>query len=52
MTTQITNPTDDEAFPTTPSFDEVATRSGAVQLMFSPTSTAEMGQFETEAEPE
>ncbi|MBX0323553.1 hypothetical protein EGH21_10980 [Halomicroarcula sp. F13] len=52
MTTRITTPTDDDAYPTTnPTFDG-AHRSGSdrAQMMFSPTSSATAGQFDTEAD--
>lgn len=51
MTTQITRPNDDEAFPTTPSFNDIGTgKSTYAPLMFSPFSKAKMGQFDTEAD--
>ena len=57
MTTQITTPTDDDAFQTdSQSFspndprDRRATGSAGAQMMFSPTSAAQMGQFDTEAD--
>jgi hypothetical protein len=48
MTTQITTPTDDDAYPTT-DFESRSTTDGA-PLQFSPTSTATAGQFDTEAD--
>jgi len=48
MTTQITTPTDDDAYPTT-DFDRRTATDGA-PLLFSPTSTATAGQFDTEAD--
>ncbi|WP_276296039.1 hypothetical protein [Haloarcula ordinaria] len=51
MTTQITTPTDDDAFTTdTTSLTDVGTRADRAPMMFSPTSSAVMGQFETEAD--
>jgi len=47
MTTTITTPTDDESYPT-PDFDTRST--DGAPLMFSPTSTATAGNFDTEAE--
>ena len=47
MTTTITTPTDDESYPT-PDFDTRST--DGAPLMFSPTSTATAGQFDTEAD--
>ena len=47
MTTTITTPTDDESYPT-PDFDSRST--DGAPLMFSPTSTATAGQFDTEAD--
>lgn len=52
MTTQITTPTDDDEYPTDqPAFDS-RTRSptGGAPIMFSPTSDATAGQFDTEAD--
>ncbi|MFB6222411.1 MAG: hypothetical protein ABEH86_01890 [Haloarcula sp.] len=52
MTTRITTPTDEEAYPTTnPTFGDTDTgsRSDSAPKMFSPTNHATMGQFETEA---
>ncbi|MFC6865471.1 hypothetical protein ACFQGE_18650 [Halomicroarcula sp. GCM10025817] len=51
MTTQITTPTDDDAFTTdSASFPETRSRSDRAPMMFSPTSAAVMGQFDTEAD--
>ncbi len=47
MTTTITTPTDDESYPT-PEFGSRSTDDA--QLMFSPTSTATAGHFDTEAD--
>jgi len=47
MTTTITSPTDDESYPT-PEFGNRSTDSAP--LMFSPTSTATAGNFDTEAD--
>jgi hypothetical protein len=47
MTTTITTPTDDESYPT-PEFDGRSTDDAP--MMFSPTSTATAGQFDTEAD--
>jgi len=52
MTTRITTPADEDAYPTeTPQFDnrDGSTADGA-QLMFSPTSSAIAGQFDTDAD--
>ena len=49
MTTRITTPTDDESYPTTQQFGDTG-RSDRAPMMFSPTSTAAMGQFDTEAD--
>ena len=48
MTTTITSPTDDESYPT-PDFDARSSSDGA-PLLFSPTSDATAGQFDTEAD--
>jgi len=48
MTTTITTPADDESYPT-PDF-EAHSRNAGAPLMFSPTSTATAGQFDTEAD--
>jgi len=48
MTTTITTPTDDESYPT-PDFG-ARDRTDGAPLMFSPTSTATAGQFDTEAD--
>ncbi|MFC7020866.1 MULTISPECIES: hypothetical protein [Haloarcula] len=51
MTTQITTPADDDAFTTdSTSFAENRSRSDRAPMMFSPTSGALMGQFDTEAD--
>jgi len=47
MTTTITTPTDDESYPT-PDFGDRST--DGAPLMFSPTSMATAGQFDTEAD--
>ncbi len=47
MTTTITTPTDDESYPT-PEFGHRST--DGAPLMFSPTSTATAGHFDTEAD--
>jgi len=47
MTTTITTPTDDESYPT-PEFGNRST--DGAPLMFSPTSTATAGNFDTEAD--
>ncbi len=49
MTTRITTPTDDESYPTTTHLGDTD-RSDRAPMMFSPTSTAAMGQFDTEAD--
>lgn len=52
MTTRITNPTDEEAYPTTiPTFGDTdgRSRSRDAPMMFSPTSQSTMGQFDTES---
>jgi len=49
MTTTITTPTDDEAYPAEPTtFDR--SDAASAPLMFSPESTATAGQFDTEAD--
>jgi len=48
MTTTITTPTDDESYPT-PDFDDRPRTAGA-PLMFSPTSDATAGQFDTDTD--
>jgi len=51
MTTRIETPADDEAFPTdTPTFDNTGRTTSRAQMMFSPTSSATMGQFDTESD--
>jgi hypothetical protein len=51
MTTRITTPTDDDAFSTTTfAAGDARTRSDRAPMMFSPTSSAVMGQFDTEAD--
>ncbi|WP_254271447.1 hypothetical protein [Haloarcula marina] len=50
MTTRITTPTDDEAYPTEiPTFGRES-RTDRAPMMFSPTSSATAGQFDTEAD--
>ncbi|MFC6973611.1 hypothetical protein ACFQL1_01345 [Halomicroarcula sp. GCM10025709] len=50
MTTRITTPTDDESYPTTTQTFGDTGRSDRAPMMFSPTSSAAMGQFDTEAD--
>ena len=50
MTTQITTPTDDDAYPTDQTSFEPRGRTDGAPMMFSPTSTATAGHFDTEAE--
>jgi len=49
MTTRITTPADDDAYPT-PQFDNRDSTGGGAPMMFSPTSSATAGQFDTEAD--
>jgi len=49
MTTTITTPTDDDAYPSETTFDRHAD-SDRAPMMFSPSSTATAGQFDTEAD--
>lgn len=52
MTTRITTPADEDAYPTEqPQFDNRnAGRPDGAPMMFSPTSSAAAGQFDTEAD--
>ncbi len=50
MTTQITTPTDDDAYPTDQTTFDMRGRSDGAPMMFSPTSSATAGQFDTEAD--
>ncbi|MBV0922687.1 hypothetical protein KTS45_00600 [Halomicroarcula limicola] len=53
MTTRITTPTDEDAYPTTTStFGDTgrSSRSDRAPMTFSPTSFATAGQFDTEAD--
>lgn len=50
MTTQITTPTDDDAYPTDRTTFDTRGRTGGAPMMFSPTSSARAGQFDTEAD--
>jgi len=51
MTTQITTPADDDAYPTdTPFNREHGTPTDGAPMMFTPTSSATAGQFDTEAD--
>jgi hypothetical protein len=49
MTTRITTPSDDESYPTTQTIGDTD-RSDRAPMMFSPTSSATAGQFDTEAD--
>ena len=52
MTTRITTPADDDAYPTeTPQFDtHDGSPADGAPMMFSPTSSATAGQFDTDAD--
>jgi len=49
MTTTITTPTDDDAYPSEPTTFDRSNSAGA-PLMISPTCSATAGQFDTEAD--